>query len=78
MTEETIFTEAIGKSIEERNTFLDEACGGDTELRARLETLLKSHDEAGSFLAKPAEEDLGATMDFSAEDLEGLSARSDA
>jgi serine/threonine protein kinase len=38
---------------------LNIACGGDAALRGRIENLLKSHEEAGSFLRKP----LAATVD---------------
>lgn len=39
----------------ERPTFLDSACSGDPELRAEVDSLLRSHDDAGSvFLKKPA------------------------
>jgi serine/threonine protein kinase/tetratricopeptide (TPR) repeat protein len=38
----------------DRAAFLDEACGGDADLRARVETLLRAHAEAGSFLEYPA------------------------
>src|SRR3954471_2312681 len=55
MTEETIFAEALDKSTPgERAAYLDEACGGDTVLRQRIETLLKSHEADGNFLGKPA------------------------
>jgi serine/threonine-protein kinase len=37
-----------------RGAYLDEACGGDAELRARVEALLRAHDPAGSFLVTPA------------------------
>src|SRR5262249_51904414 len=37
-----------------RSAFLDRACGEDTDLRSRVETLLRSHDPAGSFLDTPA------------------------
>ena len=51
MTEEMIFTDALERSAgDERKAFLDEACHGDTALRQQVETLLKSHVEAGSFL----------------------------
>src|SRR6516165_10115613 len=50
-SEESIFTEALDKrSAEEREAFLDAACGSDAVLRARIESLLKSHEESGSFL----------------------------
>ena len=38
----------------DRAAFLDHACGGDMELRARVEALLRAHAEAGSFLEQPA------------------------
>ncbi|MEY2409137.1 MAG: eukaryotic-like serine/threonine-protein kinase [Verrucomicrobiota bacterium] len=42
--EETVFHQAIGKSSgEERATFLNAACQGDSALRARLELLLKGY-----------------------------------
>jgi len=36
----------------ERSAYLDKACEGNAELRARVEALLKDHDEAGDFLEK--------------------------
>src|SRR5438270_9530995 len=55
MTEETIFAEALEKSIPiDRTAYLDQACAGDTVLRQRIETLLKSHEADGNFLGKPA------------------------
>ena len=38
----------------ERDALLEAACGGDTQLRARVEKLLKAYPEAGSFLEAPA------------------------
>jgi hypothetical protein len=40
----------------QRSAFLDTACAGDDALRQRVEALLKSHLEAGSFLGKLAPE----------------------
>jgi eukaryotic-like serine/threonine-protein kinase len=55
MTEETLFTAALGKRTPaERAAFLDEACSGDVALRQRVEALLQSHAEAGTFLETPA------------------------
>src|SRR5438270_8640054 len=55
MTEETIFAEALEKSTPiDRTAYLDVACAGDTVLRQRIETLLKSHGAEGNFLGKPA------------------------
>lgn len=36
-----------------RIAFIDESCAGNQELRERIETLLRSHDAAGSFLEVP-------------------------
>ena len=46
-----IFCEALEqKSAEGRVEYLDTACGGDAELRARVEVLLNAHRDAGDFL----------------------------
>src|SRR5262245_60566579 len=46
-----IFLEALERpGREELLGFLDEACGGDAALRARVEELLRAHQDAGSFL----------------------------
>jgi len=46
---------AIAVSDEERAGFLDRLCSGDSELRAEVESLLHSHEDAGTeFLQKPA------------------------
>src|SRR5262249_17844514 len=48
-----------------RAKFLDEACAGDTELRSRVEALLRAHDQADTLLDHPAvappDPDHGAT-----------------
>src|SRR5262245_21732644 len=55
MTEETIFAEALTRrGAGERAAFLEAACGGDAALRERVEALIRSHDDAGSFLEVPA------------------------
>jgi len=41
------------KSEEERTAYLDAVCGDNPVLRARVEALLKAHDEAGDFLEVP-------------------------
>ena len=49
---EAIFSEAVGKSTPaDRAAFLDRACGGDPEMRQRVQRLLAAHDTAGSFMA---------------------------
>jgi len=35
-------------------TFLTQACAGDAELRDEVESLIASHDQAGSFISEPA------------------------
>ena len=46
-----IFFEALEKSTpEELAAHLDQACGENAELRARVEDLLQAHDKAGRFL----------------------------
>ena len=51
--EVAIFTEAINVNVEERAAFLDNACGGDENLRHKVEALLKAHDRVGDFLEDP-------------------------
>lgn len=63
MNERTIFLEALVKTdLQQREAFLDEACGADAELRERVEQLLRANDDAGSFLEKPPA-DIEATID---------------
>ncbi len=48
---EAIFAAAVElRSAEEREAFLTSACGGDSNLRHRVEALLNAHAAAGSFL----------------------------
>jgi tetratricopeptide (TPR) repeat protein/serine/threonine protein kinase len=54
MNEESLFHEALTKPAGERAAFLDAACGGDADLRRRLDVLLQAHDQPGSFLDRPA------------------------
>ena len=54
---DTLFLAALEiASLEERADFLEKSCGADSELRGHVERLLKSHEQAGSFLADPAPE----------------------
>lgn len=59
MSDEEIFIAAIELTPEARASYLDQACGNDDARRARIETLLGSHDEAGTFLANSAELQFG-------------------
>jgi hypothetical protein len=57
MNERELFIAALQKDDPAgRAAFLAEAGGGDVELRQRVERLLRLHDDAGSFLQKPAVE----------------------
>ena len=48
-----VFTEAIKVSRRQRAALLDQACGGDEELRRKVELLLRAHDRVGNFLEEP-------------------------
>ena len=54
MSEREMFEAALELPPENRDAYLDGICGGDAALRQRLEALLHQHDQAGSFLEKPA------------------------
>src|SRR3989442_11850927 len=54
----SIFFDALeAQSAQELPAFLDEACGGDSELRSRVEELVRAHREAGNFLGGVAAEE---------------------
>jgi serine/threonine protein kinase/tetratricopeptide (TPR) repeat protein len=51
MTEETLFAAALKKKDpQERAAFLDQVCGGDSELRQRIEDLLRRFEQADDCL----------------------------
>src|SRR5690349_21513147 len=50
-----VFTEAAQLPSAERAAFLERAAAGDSELRSRVEALLKAHESAGTFMEKPVE-----------------------
>jgi len=57
-----IFLEALDRNGEdERMRFLDQACGADANLRARVEELMRAHRDAGAFLG--GDEVIDATHD---------------
>ena len=57
MNEESVFQHAISiTSPEQRRAYLDRVCGDNADLRARIEGLLQSDEQAGSFLDRPAPE----------------------
>ena len=48
-----VFQAALPRGPELRAAFLDEACGGDGELRREVDSLLAAHEAAGGFLSSP-------------------------
>ena len=66
MAEESLFREALAMpNPHERAAFLDEACGGKSQLRAAVEALLAAHETApGSPPNTPAAPPPGATGDY--------------
>jgi hypothetical protein len=54
MMEREIFLAALKQpSAAERAAYLDQACGGDANLRRQVEALLAEHDQLGSYLESP-------------------------
>jgi eukaryotic-like serine/threonine-protein kinase len=51
-----VFHSALQHPARERAAFLDEACADDDSLRKQVEALLTAHEEAGSFIERPAME----------------------
>jgi serine/threonine protein kinase/Tfp pilus assembly protein PilF len=47
---EAVFEQALELATDKRTAFLQQSCGGDQELRAEVESLLKAHANAGSFI----------------------------
>ena len=68
---EDIFHEASEiTNPKKRNAYLDEACQGNEKLRAEVDDLLSSDEQAGSFLAVPPV-DSEVTLDMSSKGLPG-------
>lgn len=51
---EEVFVAALEHEAPARAIFLDKECGGDESLRAEVESLLASHEQAGGFIEVPA------------------------
>src|SRR5262249_1286339 len=51
---EELFHAAREIEAEKRDAFLDEACGGDADLRLRVERMLAENPDDDSLLGKPA------------------------
>ena len=58
-----LFVAAVKLPPDRWGAFLEEACGGDEELRRQVRDLLREHQQVGSFLDRPAVS-LAATGDF--------------
>ena len=52
--DESIFEAALQVPPEQRAGYLSQACGGDAQLRQRVEVLLRDHEQAARFLAESA------------------------
>ena len=50
MCDSRIFKAAVKLSPERRAAYLDQACGTDHALRGEVESLLRAHEDADSFL----------------------------
>jgi serine/threonine protein kinase len=53
---EKLYHAALALPPAPRQAFLTQACEGDADLQAEVESLLKAHAEAGSFIVQPAME----------------------
>jgi serine/threonine protein kinase len=58
---EELYHAALERAADERSSFLGQACGGDQELRREVESLLASHDRAGTFI-ESSPDDVAAGM----------------
>ena len=54
--EVAVFNAALQLPAERRAAYLDQECAGDSALRLRVEALLRTHDEVGTFLENPTQE----------------------
>jgi serine/threonine protein kinase len=50
----SVFSEALARPVNVRDSFVGEACGRDHELKAEVQRLLAAYERAGSHLSKPA------------------------
>jgi len=51
---ERLYDAALKRPADEREAFLDNACGGDEALRRRIDILIAAQEKAGDFLESPA------------------------
>ena len=50
----SLFHQALDLQPDERAAFFADHCNGDRDLHARVESLLKAHEDAGDFISAPA------------------------
>jgi serine/threonine protein kinase len=62
MVESLLFAALEKRTAAERTAFLASACAGNSELRRRVEKLLRAHANAGDFLQKPVGEQLAGSL----------------
>jgi tetratricopeptide (TPR) repeat protein/tRNA A-37 threonylcarbamoyl transferase component Bud32 len=60
-----LFHAALDQPVPQRDTFLENACAGDTALLASVRRLLAAHETASGFLGTPAIADALAVLDAS-------------
>lgn len=60
---QTLFLATAELTADQRTLLLDRECESDSELRRRVEALLKAHDEAGDFLESSAADLVISTID---------------
>lgn len=72
-----IFEKALDRDPAVRSTFVTEACDGDGDLRKEVESLLRAHEQAGSFMEQPLVAN-GGKMSSASSLPEGETAHSDA
>jgi hypothetical protein len=63
---EELFNAALERAPEERQAFLKQACGEDTELRHQVENLISIDQHAGSQLERPLIEEVTAALEAAA------------
>jgi serine/threonine protein kinase/WD40 repeat protein len=54
MNESAVFNAAVKLPLDQRPAFVDAACAGNPQLRADVDGLLHEHEQAGSFISRPA------------------------
>ncbi|WP_433964314.1 protein kinase domain-containing protein [Tunturiibacter gelidiferens] len=59
---EELFHAALERPPDARQTFLDGTCNGDIDLRRQVDLLLAKEKQAGSFLERPAIENMRVTL----------------